>query len=499
MTQPETQPQPPADLLREQHAARARIQGCLSQLLRQEPFYGAIAIHLIPPIPDYDRASIAADGQNFRYNPKWVIAASTAQLRNAVAHCVLACGLKHHTRRGSRTYPRWQKASRLVTQALLLEHKLADPEFGEGVRANVERVYEQLPPDLPQPGFILSAQPPGDEDPSQSPSSTIFIAVGPAPDADDPQQQQIPDQQRGSGQSGQSDSGSQQQDSQAPGHGPGQPAAGQPGNSSTSDGQHQPQAGLSGTSQQQQTNPDGTPKYDDPDQQGEVMDHPKAGPGSDEQAQRDAENQWDDIIQQSLQISRNQGNTPGNIAELIQRSQNPEIDWKDELAEFMNEHAPNELSWNHPDRRFIQHRIYLQGLHSSSMQSMCFAIDTSGSLNNPALSNVWSAISEICDELDPEYVRIIQCDTIVQDDEQYDKVDLPDEIIAKGRGGTSFRPVFELIDDEPPMFLIYLTDLHCDQYPVPEPDFPVLWIATSPRSPEPPFGRRLNLPPHMLV
>ena len=130
---------------------------------------------------------------------------------------------------------------------------------------------------------------------------------------------------------------------------------------------------------------------------------------------------------------------------------------------------------------------------------MCFAIDTSGSLNNQALSNVWSAISEICDELNPEYVRIIQCDTVVQDDQSYDKVDMPDDIIAKGRGGTSFRPVFDLIDEDPPMFLIYLTDLHCDQYPVPEPPFPVLWIATSPKSPEPPFGRRLDLPPHMLV
>ena len=481
--------------MRQQRTARERIQGCLSQLLRQEPFFGTIAIHLIPPIPDPERATIAADGEHFRYNPKWVVGASTAQLRNAVAHCVLACGLKHHTRRGNRTYPRWQKASRLVTQALLLEHQLADPEFGEGIRAHVERVYEQLPADLPQPGPSTSGQT-QQEDGQQGASTTLFTSVGPTPDS---QSQPSPGQQPGGNQPGPSGSSPTPQVSQAPGQGQGHPGAGQPGNAGASPSQGQPPTRQPSSGQQQQTNQDGTPKYEDADQQGEVMDHPKAGPDCDEQAQRDAENQWDDIIQQSMQISRNQGNVPGNIAELVERSENPEIDWRDELSEFMSEHAPDEASWNHPDRRFIKQGIYLPGLHSDSIQTMCFAIDTSGSLNNQALSNVWSAISEICDELNPEYVRIIQCDTAVQDDQSYDKVDMPDEIIAKGRGGTSFRPVFDLIDEDPPMFLIYLTDLHCDQYPVPEPHFPVLWIATSPKSPEPPFGRRLDLPPHMLV
>lgn len=398
---------------RDERAARQRISACLGQLLRQEPFFGAIAMHLLPPRPDYHKATIAADGVNFHYNPVWVAQATTDQLRYAVAHLALACALKHHTRREDRDYRRWQRASRLVTQALLIEHRLADPRQGPGENASVERVYDSLP-DEP-------------ESPATNPASTWPPQPGPAGAGDNPQ-------------------------------------------------------------------PDASQSYDDPQQQGEVMDHPDGGPDADPAQRQEIERLWDDAVQQSLQIARNQGNRPGNVAELVNRSQNPHIDWRQELAEFMFEHAPDESSWNHPDRRFVHRGIYLPGLRSAAVQSICFAIDTSGSLNRKALESVWSAVCEICEQIDPEYVRVIQCDAAISSDTTYDRVDLPQDLEARGRGGTSFRPVFQRLEDHPPAFLIYLTDLECNRYPEPPPDYPVLWAATKTRAPDPPFGRRLNLP-----
>ena len=94
----------------------------------------------------------------------------------------------------------------------------------------------------------------------------------------------------------------------------------------------------------------------------------------------------------------------------------------------------------------------------------------------------------VLDELQPESLLHVYCDASVQKVEEY----LPADQIAedaRGGGGTSFRPVFELVDtwDEPPKLLVYLTDL-AGCYPEQEPqDYPVLWATWSKRW-TPPWG-----------
>lgn len=68
----------------------------------------------------------------------------------------------------------------------------------------------------------------------------------------------------------------------------------------------------------------------------------------------------------------------------------------------------------------------------------------------------------------------------------------PIELKAVGGGGTDFRPVFEHIEDNrmEPRCLIYLTDL-AGKFPDEEPAFPVLWAATTDRTP--PFGEKLRI------
>ena len=59
---------------------------------------------------------------------------------------------------------------------------------------------------------------------------------------------------------------------------------------------------------------------------------------------------------------------------------------------------------------------------------------------------------------------VIQCDARVHRVDRYQGAELPGrDLHAVGRGGTSFRPVFEWIANEldaPPECLIYMTDLH---------------------------------------
>ena len=66
--------------------------------------------------------------------------------KTALARVVLACALKHHTRRGGREPERWQRASQLVTHGLLRDAGFALPpeaEAWDGISA--EQAYDRLP------------------------------------------------------------------------------------------------------------------------------------------------------------------------------------------------------------------------------------------------------------------------------------------------------------------------------------------------------------------
>lgn len=506
--------------------AQDRISRALSGLLSSQPYIGIPAMHLLPAIPDPKVSTLAADGISLYYNPDWVAQAQSREIIQAVAHCVMACVLKHHTRRGDRTYLRWQKASRLVTQHILLQQGLADPANGLGLDMSITMAYQSLPPDRPGQDSQQAQSPPeagnpdpnanpgpGQPDPNQQDAGNSPPTPSPAANQDhsqgdspspantppDQQPQAPPGQTSGSGQQSQDQS---QQGTPPPG------SSGSPSPSRSNDpppqaNQDQRQPGSGQQDHRQQPDP-----YDPSlDHRGEVMDYPADqptdAPGQSEDdpppppssRNRAEEHRWDDISQQALQMASAQGNTPGDMKERIARSHAPSVDWETQLQEFMTACSPEERTLSIPNRRHIARGIYLPSPRRDHIPEICFAIDTSASLNKAALARCWTEIREVAETIKPGTIRVIQCDTAIQHEELHDGDDLPDEIVAYGRGGTDFRPVFELLDSEPPEFMIYLTDLDCTRFPHPHPPYPVLWVCTKPRNPRiPPFGERIDLP-----
>ena len=96
------------DMLRRE--SRRRIKRLLKNLLSVWRFFGHLALRL-DLIEDAKRKTIAADGRAIRYSPEWIAQTDDATIRAAIAGIVLACALKHHTRRGDRDYGKWQWAS----------------------------------------------------------------------------------------------------------------------------------------------------------------------------------------------------------------------------------------------------------------------------------------------------------------------------------------------------------------------------------------------------
>ena len=427
------------------NAAR-RVRRCLSSLLATQPFFGHLALRL-PIEEDRTRKTIASDGTVLRYNPEWVEEQPSDPIKAAIARVVMACALKHHTRRGERDYKRWQTASQMVTLPFLREAGLTDEQGG--VDDAVERVYDTLP-----------------EEESSS----------------DDQQEPQPEEQDGSGAPDQQGA-PQPQAGEAEGDGEG-------GGDGDGDGE-----GDGGGEDGEQE----APPSEDPDGKGEIMDAPApegSSKAEEEAARQEAEQAWDEAAQQAQQAAKAAGSRPGKVRELLDAAHTHEIDWREELREFMTAAAANDYSWARPNRRHIDSGLYLPSLHSERVGAIVLAIDTSASMNAAALAAVWNEIRELAQDLDPEAVYVIQADTEVRKLDEYDAQDLPEQLAAHGRGGTAYTPTFRALEDLPTAaVMIYFTDLHCHDYPRIEPDTPVIWcVQPGGAETTPPWGRTIRMP-----
>ena len=411
-----------------------RVSGCVTALLREQPFFGSLALRL-PIRADATRETVASDGREIRYSPRWVAEAQAHVIETAMARVVLACALKHHTRRGQRDPERWQRASQLVTHGLLRDAGFIlppDAEAWDGI--SVEQAYDRLP----------EPDPDGGDGDGNAPSGGGGAGA--------------PDSQPSVDSGGNDDSGGSDD---------------RPGDNSDNSG---PQDG-----DDQETGADAPPSCD-PAGTGEVMDAPAnggeggAGPSPADVAAE--EQAWDEAMHQAASLAKAQGRMPGAVEETVRGAHVSTVDWRTLLRCYMTDAAKSDYSWSQPNRRFIDSGLYLPSIRSEGIDTIAVIVDTSGSLPAGTLAELWAEIREIATELQPERVIVLQVDAAVQDAAEYAAADLPDEIAIRGRGGTDFRPGFAWLEEHDirPGVCLYLTDMLCSSYPDTEPDFATIWV-----------------------
>ena len=427
------------------HAESARRVGdCVTALLRDQPFFGSLALRL-PIRADASRETLASDGRDIRYAPGWVAETDADRIKTALARVVLACALKHHTRRAARDPERWQQASQLVTHGLLRDAGFVlppDAEAWDGL--SVEQAYDRL------------LEPP---ESAPNPKGTPRSSAGGGDDGGDL-----------------SDSAPGKQDD--PGTGSKDPA-------SPVSGQAPPSFDPNGTGEIM----DAAHRDDDADGTGAASPDTAA----EEQA-------WDEAMHQAMSLAKAQGKTPGVVGEELGRAHRSALDWRALLRRHMTDAARRDYSWSLPNRRFIDGGLYLPSIRSEGFEAIAVIVDTSGSLPTDTLALFWTEVREIAAELQPETVALLQVDAILQDAALYASDDLPERVEIKGRGGTDFRPGFAWLSDQGlrPGYCLYLTDMECDRYPEAEPDYPVIWCNWGPppgaRNPQP-WGERIDIQP----
>jgi predicted metal-dependent peptidase len=160
------------------------------------------------------------------------------------------------------------------------------------------------------------------------------------------------------------------------------------------------------------------------------------------------------------------GKLPSSLERLVKELVNVKTPWHDVLERFMQSKIKNGYSWNRPNRRFIARNIYIPGTdYTPNMGPLVIAVDTSGSLQASDIDMFNGHINRILETCNPEVVHVLYCDTRVQGVDEYTPDDFPVHIQATGGGGTSFKPVFDWVDDNniDPECVVYLTDGYGDQ------------------------------------
>lgn len=169
---------------------------------------------------------------------------------------------------------------------------------------------------------------------------------------------------------------------------------------------------------------------------------------------------------------------PASIEEQIKKLLYPQADWREILRDYLNSMARSDYSWTRPNRRFIGSGIYLPSMQAeNNLGEIVISVDTSISISRDALAAFGGAINELLEDLNPEKVTVIYCDSKIHRVEEYSQDTYPIEFKAIGRGCTSLCPPFEYIEENgiyPDVFL-YFTDLG-GKSPESEPDYPVFWL-----------------------
>ena len=452
----------------------------MTELLRKQPFFGSLVLEAPAPARCVSRETLATDGHEIRYSPRWVAETDSHLIETAMARVVMACALKHHTRRSERDPERWQMASQLVTHALIRDAGFTlppDAEAWDGL--SVEQAYDRLQADDGDSGDDGNAS----SGAAGAAGAGASAAGQPSPDGDD-------------------EDSDDPTDSADDGNGQDEDGDGEPDDEDGDDkdgdgaGQDADDEGDAGTS-------DAPPSHD-PSGTGEVMDaDARAGddgePGEAPVDVTAEEQAWDEAMHQALNIARAEGKVPGRVEETIRSAHASTLDWRTLLRRYMTDAASHDYSWSVPNRRFIDGGLYLPSIRSEGIETIAFIVDVSSSLPTPTLAEFWAELREVAAEIRPESVIVLQVDTVLQDVAEYAADDLPDEIAVKGRGGTDFRPGFAWLDEQgiTPGVCLYFTDMECSDYPEAEPPFPVAFCdygdEASPWRHPAPWGEHIRI------
>lgn len=217
-------------------------------------------------------------------------------------------------------------------------------------------------------------------------------------------------------------------------------------------------------------------EWDNPQSGGDDDDDADSGNGGDN---TDAD--WKGRLVQASQVAEGKGRgvTPAAIKRLLKDLIEPQKNWKELLAEFVQQEI-NDYGFTPPNRHHLWRDMILPDFTEQVdiIKDLVFAIDTSGSIGD---REIRTFISECVGCMNQFGGRVrgwlIYCDADIGAVYELEDAEHSRPV---GGGGTDFRPVFDWVKDntEDCAGVVYLTDGY-GTFPQSPPHYPVLWVLTT--------------------
>lgn len=197
----------------------------------------------------------------------------------------------------------------------------------------------------------------------------------------------------------------------------------------------------------------------------------------------------------SAQAAKECGHGSGLVDSILKNVGKPKVDWRNETRAMLASSMAADYTYQRFSRRFIGQGMYMPSLHSEALGGIVFGIDSSASMTQEELNQTATEIQAICDDLCPEFVEVVFCDTSVRSVKRFDRGD-DIELKLVGGGGTRFKPVFDHVNNMSDQVhgVVYFTDMEGNLNECPDPNVPVIWANTGRhQSHNVPFGVVANV------
>lgn len=164
---------------------------------------------------------------------------------------------------------------------------------------------------------------------------------------------------------------------------------------------------------------------------------------------------------QSEKISGYTTEKTAAVETILNRFLKPSLDWNKFLRRYMTDKLKKQLTWKRRNKRFPGIYLPTHRQDKKGLTNIIFYLDTSGSITDKMVEIFNSEVKYVFEHFQPKSLNVVQFDTEIRHEIQYNRGTRIKQMTVSGRGGTSLHCVHEHIIKTRPNIVVVLSDLEC--------------------------------------
>lgn len=242
--------------------------------------------------------------------------------------------------------------------------------------------------------------------------------------------------------------------------------------------------------------PPPTGSFGDAGGSGDMQPDPEGGHASDNALTQNQKNKIAANVVRAVQqakLMKQAGDLPGDLEYMIKEFLDPVLPWEQLLLKFFTDMAEEDYSWKRPNRRYSD--VYLPSIieEEDLLEHLMFFFDVSCSVTDEQAKRFCGEVKYIQEVIRPKKLTLVQFDTKIQHEQEFELDELFEGINIHGRGGTSLVCVKRHIEEHQPTAAIIFSDLECEPMDTLEPLVPVVWVCIDNPDAEVHFGDLIHI------